>query len=157
MNALLNAPPIAAMTTPAVTDITLITDITAMGTTEITTDLIVCTTCRRPGQDRALPPDGEALLSEVEAAHAFMDNPAALRVRGVACMSACGRSCTVAFQAAGKTSYVFGELTPDAETAQQVLACGRLHADSADGMLDRNARPERLRNGIVVRLPGCLG
>ncbi len=57
----------------------------------------------------------------------------------------------------GKTSYVFGELTPDAETAQQVLACGRLHADSADGVLDRNARPERLRNGIVARIPGCLG
>lgn len=144
MNTLLNHPPITAMTTPA---------ITAMGTTE----LIVCTTCRRPGQDRTLPPDGEALLSEVEAAHAFMDNPAALRVRGVACMSACGRSCAVAFQASGKTSYVFGELTPDAETAQQVLACGRLHADSADGVLDRNARPERLRNGIVARIPGNLG
>ncbi len=131
---------------------TLSTNLT-MGPTE----LIVCTTCRRPGQDRTLPPDGEALLSEVEAAHAFMDHPADLRVRGVACMSACGRSCTVAFQAAGKTSYVFGDLIPDVDTAQQVLACARLHADRADGTLDRNARPERLRNGIVARLPGGLG
>lgn len=121
------------------------------------TELIVCTTCRRPGQDRAQAPDGEALLFEVEAVHAFMAEPSGLRVRGVACMGACSRSCAVAFQAPGKTSYVFGELTPDAETAQQVLACGRLHANSADGMLERNARPERLRNGIVVRLPGCTG
>lgn len=121
------------------------------------TELIVCTTCRRPGQDRTQPPDGETLLWELEAAHAFTDPPTGLRVRGVACMSACTRSCAVAFQAPGKTSYVFGELTPDAETAQQVLACGRLHAHSADGMLERNARPERLRNGIVVRLPGCQG
>jgi len=122
-----------------------------------TTELIVCTTCRRPGQDRALPPDGEALWAEVEAAHAFMDNPMGLRVRGTACLSACGRSCAVAFQAAGKTTYVFGELSPDAETAQQLLACGRLHAHSPDGVLDRNTRPERLRNGIVARLPACLG
>lgn len=120
-----------------------------------TTELIVCTTCRRPGQDRAQTPDGEILLAEVEAAHAFSDDVDRLRVRGVACLSACSRSCTVVFQAAGKTSYVFGELAPDAETAQQVLACARLHADSADGALDRNARPERLRNGIVARIPAA--
>ena len=122
-----------------------------------TTELIVCTTCRRAGQDRSETPDGDMLLSEIQAAHAFSDDAGPVRVRGVACMSACSHSCTVAFQAAGKTSYVFGALTPDADTAQQVLACARMHADSADGVLERNTRPERLRNGIVARVPGTLG
>ncbi len=71
-------------------------------------------------------------------------------------MSGCARSCTVAFQALGKSTYYFGDLVADAETAVQVLACARLHADSADGALPRNERPERLRSGILVKLPPCL-
>jgi predicted metal-binding protein len=74
-------------------------------------------------------------------------------VRGVACMSGCDRACTVAFQAPGKHSYLFGDLQPDADTAAQVLACARLHAQSSDGALARNDRPQRLRSGILTKLP----
>ena len=129
------------------------------------TELIVCSTCRRPGTDRGAPADGQRLLEAIEAAlravpvplTASSASPAPLRVRATACMSGCSRACTVALQAAGKASYLFGELQPDAETAAQVLACARLHALSADGQLDRAARPERLRNGILARLPALAG
>ena len=68
-------------------------------------------------------------------------------------MSGCSRACTVTLQAHGKYTYYFGDLAPDADTAAQVIACAQLHLQSADGNLARNARPERLRSGILARLP----
>jgi predicted metal-binding protein len=37
-----------------------------------------------------------------------------------------------------------------------VLACAALHAASADGNLPRAQRPERLRGGILLRLPPLM-
>ncbi|WP_235507410.1 DUF1636 domain-containing protein [Acidovorax sp. Leaf78] len=120
-----------------------------------TTDVIVCTTCRPAGASRDLPADGELLFEAVQAAQLGDDAGtwAQVRVRGVACLSSCSRACSVAFQAAGKHTFVFGDLKPDEETARHVLDCGAMHATAVDGMLNRNERPERLRSGIVVRLP----
>ena len=78
---------------------------------------------------------------------------AQVRVRGMACLSSCSRACSVAFQAPGKHTFVFGDLQPDAETARHVLECGAMHARASGGMLHRNERPERLKSGIVARLP----
>lgn len=129
------------------------------------TELIICTTCRPAGTDRSAPAPGQALLDAVQRAAQGRASPLGepmpmpvlaptqVRVRGVACISSCSRACTVALQAAGKLSYVFGDLQSDAETAAQVLACAELHAASPDGQLARNDRPERLRNGILLRLP----
>ncbi|EYC51538.1 hypothetical protein AZ34_10950 [Hylemonella gracilis str. Niagara R] len=133
------------------------------------TDLVVCTTCRPAGIPREQTAPGQLLYEAVRAA---LDaeaeqgaEPAAasdagqsdalrgLALRGLACMSGCDRACTVALQAPGKFSYYFGDLRADAETAAQLIACARLHRDSADGTLLRNARPERLRSGILARLP----
>lgn len=122
------------------------------------TELVICTTCRPAGASRDLPAAGEALLQAVLEAQAVQsfDDPAAaasVQVRGIACLSACNRACTVALQAAGKHTYCFGDLVPDDDTAAQLLALGQLHQRSADGTLARNDRPPRLRGGILVRLP----
>lgn len=121
------------------------------------TEIIVCTTCRPPGASRALPAAGQVLFEAVQDAllHCELDTGEheGLQVRGLACMSGCSRACTVALQAQGKYTYYFGDLAPDAETAAQVIACAQLHKHSADGNLARNARPERLRSGILARLP----
>ena len=117
------------------------------------TEVIVCTTCRPAGASRDQPPAGAALLDAVQTAWFDLDPGAPIAVRGVACMSGCSRACTVALQAPGKHSYLFGDLRTDAETALQVLACARLHAQSDDGSLARNDRPERLRSGILTKLP----
>lgn len=121
------------------------------------TEIIVCTTCRPAGVARDLPAHGQALFEAVQDALMLVsldgDAHQGLRVRGTACMSGCTRACTVAFQAPGKHTYYFGDLTADAETAAQVVACAQLHRSSSDGNLARNARPERLRSGILARLP----
>jgi predicted metal-binding protein len=115
------------------------------------TEVLVCTTCRPAGNTRDLPAAGQALLEAVE--EAALSNDAGLRVRGIACMSGCPRACTVALQAPGKHTYYFGDLSADAESAAQVLACAQLHHASSDGSLQRNDRPERLRSGILAKLP----
>ena len=134
-----------------------------------TTEIVVCTTCRPAGVPRDQTAPGQLLHDAVQAALGA-DQPAQdgaesgaqtgaagslprLKLRGLACMSGCDRACTVALQAPGKFSYYFGDLSADAETAVQLIACAHLHRDSADGTLLRNARPERLRSGILARLP----
>jgi predicted metal-binding protein len=119
------------------------------------TEVIVCTTCRPADTSRELPAAGQILL---EAVLALQDRQpdAGLHVRGIACMSGCGRACTVALQAPGKPTYYFGDLSADRETAVQVLACAALHALNIDGALPRSQRPERLRGGILAKLPPAL-
>ncbi|QBK06550.1 DUF1636 domain-containing protein [Hylemonella gracilis] len=141
------------------------------------TEIVVCTTCRPAGTPREQTAPGQLLYDAVQAAlrppsgagpsdglaghaadvaEAGATAPASvprLKLRGLACMSGCDRACTVALQAPGKFTYYFGDLGADAETAVQLIACARLHRDSADGTLLRNARPERLRSGILARLP----
>lgn len=121
------------------------------------TEIVVCTTCRPVGASREAPADGLTLFEAVQDAlllvEAAADAPIGVRVRGQACMSGCNRACTVAFQAVGKQTYCFGDLVADAETAAHVVACAHLHRNSVDGTLDRQHRPERLRNGILARLP----
>ncbi|CAN5438011.1 hypothetical protein BH11PSE9_BH11PSE9_05870 [soil metagenome] len=140
--------PLATVTNSATTAASSITS----AVTSAITEILVCTTCRPVGASRELPPAGQALLDAVTALHAETD-AVDLQVRGIACMSGCARSCTVALQASGKPTYYFGDLSADAETAAQVIACARLHAQNSDGALPRNERPERLRSGILAKLP----
>ncbi len=121
------------------------------------TEVIVCTTCRPPGASRDEPAAGAILFEAVQAAHLLDGDPSArVRVRGMACLSSCSRACSVAFQAPGKHTYLFGDLVPDAETAGHVLVCAGMHAATSDGNLLRNQRPARLRSGILARLPPSL-
>jgi predicted metal-binding protein len=112
------------------------------------TILLVCTRCRAPGADPEAPRAGAALLATVRAA-ATGD----VRVAGVACLSGCKRACAAALMAPGKVGYLFGDLPPDAGGAADLLAVARAHAAREDGFLPRAARPERLRAGILARLP----
>lgn len=120
------------------------------------TEVLVCTTCRPAGASRDEVAAGQLLWDAVQAAAAAALLPPGVRVRGFACLNSCSRACTVAYQAAGKHSYCFGDLQPGADTAAQVLACAALHASSADGNLPRSDRPEQLRSGILLRLPPLL-
>lgn len=118
------------------------------------TELLVCTTCRPADAPRDGQAAGQDLFEQLEGALAFApSSPLGPLLRGIACLGACSRSCTVALQAPGKASYVFGELAPDDDCVQAVLEVARQHAFSADGLLVWGQRPERLRRGLVARLP----
>lgn len=105
--------------------------------------LTICTTCA-DGQ-------GQALLEAVENEALARDWP--LPIRGQACMAACKQSCTAALQGAGKHSYLFGQLGPDAASVQALLAVATQHAEAGDGLLAWDRRPDRLKGGLLARLP----
>ena len=121
------------------------------------THITVCITCRAPSTSREQRADGLSLFDAVQEAlwAAETEGGAALNVqlRAQACMSGCNRACTLAVQSAGKWTYYWGDLAPDAQTAEQVVACARTHQLSIDGELDWKARPERLKSGVLARIP----
>lgn len=105
--------------------------------------LVICTTCNQ-GQ-------GQALLEAVE--NEALARDGAQAIRGQACMAACSQGCTAALQGAGKHSYLFGGLAPDAGSVAALLAVAAEHAEPGVGLLAWDRRPERLKGGLIARLP----
>jgi predicted metal-binding protein len=116
----------------------------------IPTVLLVCTRCRPPEADPTAPRAGVTLLAATRAEAA---GDRALRVQGVACLSGCKRACAAALMAPGKVGYLFGDLPAGADGAADLVAVARRYAAAPDGYLPRVVRPERLRAGILARLP----
>ena len=68
------------------------------------------------------------------------------------CMSGCTRPATIAFRAAGKTAYLFGDIS--AADLPDLITFARLYLVSRDGNLD-DARPlGDLRTKAIARIPG---
>lgn len=105
--------------------------------------LVICITCA-DGQ-------GQVLLEAVENEALARDLP--LVIQGQACLAACRQSCTAALQGVGKHSYVFGQLAPDEACVEALLTVASQHAEPGVGLLPWDRRPERLKNGLVARLP----
>jgi predicted metal-binding protein len=83
---------------------------------------------------------------------ALADGGIAARVRLTDCMSGCTRPSTVAFRAAGKVAYLFGDLTE--ADLPDLLTFARLYATAPDGTL-ADARPlHALRTKAIARIPG---
>jgi predicted metal-binding protein len=97
--------------------------------------LLVCTRCRAPGADPDAPRAGAALLA------------------GVARLSGCKRACAAALIASGKITYLFDDLPADAASVADLRAVAAAHRADPRGQLPRAARPERLRAGILARVP----
>jgi predicted metal-binding protein len=117
-------------------------------------NLFVCTTCASVWQDgqRIGESGGELLLQKLQR----MANNWQLRhqfpIRGVGCMSACSRSCAIAFVAAGKPTYLFGDL-PINESAAAILECAEQYYAKEDGVLPWSERPEPLKKGVLAKIP----
>ncbi len=75
-----------------------------------------------------------------------------LTVTPVACLAVCKRPCTVALTAAGKWTYVVGDLSPDTHV-DDVIATARRYQASSDGIIPWRERPQSFRKGVVSRIP----
>ena len=121
------------------------------------THITVCTTCRAPGTSREQRADGLSLFDALQEALWAVESESGatppVQLRGQACMSGCNRACTLAVQSAGKWTYYWGDLVPDAETAAQVVVCALMHQRTTEGELEWKARPERLKSGVLARIP----
>lgn len=120
--------------------------------------LLVCTTCASTWQNgqRVGISGGEQLLDRLQSRLADGAN-GAIALTPTQCMSACSHACVVAFAAAGKHSYLFGDLPHDParldQTVEAIAACANLYLDRPDGLLAWGERPEPLKSGVLARIP----
>jgi predicted metal-binding protein len=117
-------------------------------------NLFVCTTCASVWKDgkRIGVSGGQLLLDQLTELYQNWQLAPEFSLQAVECMSACNRSCAIAFAALGKFTYIFGDLPVDG-SASVVLECASQYHAKPDGLLPWSERPERLKKGIVARIP----
>ncbi|MEH2071673.1 MAG: DUF1636 family protein [Nostoc sp.] len=116
--------------------------------------LFVCTTCASVWQDgkRIGESGGQQLLLHLQQLAFNWELQNKFSIQGVECMSACNRSCVIAFVGSGKPTYLFGDLSNDS-FASAILQCASQYYAKSDGSLLWSERPEPLRKGILAKIP----
>ncbi|MBG1271111.1 DUF1636 family protein [Nostoc sp. WHI] len=116
--------------------------------------LFVCKTCATIWQDgKPLGESGgQQLLHQLQHLAQDWDLRDEFPIQEVECMSACNRSCVVAFAAKGKLTYLFGDLASDS-SASAVLECANQYYAKPSGLLPWSERPEALKKGILAKIP----
>ena len=115
------------------------------------TRVYVCVTCRaETDADLSGAPRAGARLYEA-LSEACRDDEA-IEVLPVECLSVCKRPCTVSFAAAGKWTYVYGDLPPDTGAAV-IRHAAQLYGDAADGLIPWKLRPDPIKRGVISRVP----
>ena len=109
--------------------------------------IYVCTTCRPPGEPDSAVRPGAILATATVAAAAGTE----VDVRPMRCLGNCSRGASAALRANGSWTYVFGGL--DASCAEALIEGARLLAGAADGILPWRGRPEKLKRGMIARIP----
>ncbi len=119
--------------------------------------LFVCKTCASLWEEgkRIGESGGEKLLQQLQELSQNWSLGDEFPIQEVECMSACNRSCVVAFAGVGKLTYLFGDLTVD-DSAEAVLECATLYYNQRDGVLPWAKRPEALKKGLLARIPALL-
>jgi len=109
----------------------------------------VCTCCRQ-GEDADLRPGAQflALLRERLAREGLGE----FSVHSVECLSVCKRPATAAFAAAGKWTYVLGDLDA-AEHLDDFIVALKAYAASETGVVPWKNRPACFKKGVVSRTP----
>lgn len=116
--------------------------------------LFVCTTCASVWQDgkRVGESGGQQLLHQLQALAQTWELQHKFSIQGVECMSACNHACAIAFQAEEKITYLFGNLAVD-DSPSAILQCATQYYVNPDGLLPWSERPERLKTGILAKIP----
>lgn len=109
--------------------------------------IYVCVTCRQAGAIDSDPRPGVLLAEATERAAKGTE----IEVRRLRCFANCARGPSAALRANGSWTYVFGGL--DETCAEALIVAARMMADAPDGILPWRGRPERLKRGLIARVP----
>jgi predicted metal-binding protein len=119
--------------------------------------LFVCTTCGSKWENgqRVGTSEGERLLQELQELHQNWDLATEFPIQAVGCMSACSRSCAISFAAAGKYTYLFGDIpATDVDIPlNNILDCAEKYYQHPTGVLPWSERPAPLKQGILAKIP----
>lgn len=118
----------------------------------MTTWITICDTCKRDDwTDRETSvSDGARLAELIETA---ATGASSITTRRVSCLMGCTHACNVAIQGAGKLNYTLGRFTPDAESAEGIVAWAVLHAASETGQVPYRQWPQAVKGHFVTRHP----
>lgn len=109
--------------------------------------IYVCITCRQAGEPDREPRPGVLLADATERAAEGTE----VEVRRMRCFANCSRGPSAALRANGSWTYVFGGL--DETCAEALIVAARMMANAPDGILPWRGRPERLKRGLIARVP----
>ena len=109
--------------------------------------IYVCITCRQAGEPDREPRPGVLLADATERAAEGTE----VEVRRLRCFANCSRGPSAALRAHGSWTYVFGGL--DETCAEALIVAARMMANAPDGILPWRGRPERLKRGLIARVP----
>jgi len=113
------------------------------------TSVLVCITCRAVTDPTNAPRKG---LTLAKATRLALGNAADVEVLRVRCLGNCNRGLSAAIRRENAWTYVFGDL--DAYSDGPALIAGaRLFAESADGLMPWQGRPDPLKRGLIARVP----
>lgn len=106
--------------------------------------LLVCVTCK--SADALVGAGLFAALGQ------RLEGERSVTLKAVECLSVCKRPCTVALAAAGKWTYVVGDLTAQMHL-EDIVTAARRYAASPEGIVPWRERPLSFRRGVVSRTP----
>ena len=116
--------------------------------------LYICLSCRRRGAEAApgcAPTDGRHLYEAVKSLADAMGADAPAQVLPTLCFANCERGCSVGIAAAGKWSYLVGEIGP--EYAADLLTYASAYAKAKTGVVLPSGRPTSLQTSVIARFP----
>lgn len=73
-------------------------------------------------------------------------------VQRVRCLANCARGPSAAIRCEKSWTYVFGHLSPEVD-GPVLIAGAKLLAQSTQGIMPWNGRPEALKRGLIARIP----
>ncbi|WP_293347926.1 MULTISPECIES: DUF1636 domain-containing protein [unclassified Microcoleus] len=118
--------------------------------------LLVCTACASVWKDgkREGKSGGQQFMEDLSKLARDWELSEQFDIREVECMSACSHSCAVSFAAAGKYTYLFGDLPfNESESVEAVLECAGQYYAKPDGLLPWSERPQALKKGVLAKIP----
>lgn len=115
--------------------------------------IFVCVSCwRRLGDaGEAFDEPGRPLVAALEQ-HIATKGLTGLSVEPVECLAVCKRPCTLAITAAGKWTYLIGDLDPELHV-EEIAAAAVAYRASEHGIVPWKERPPTFRRGVISRVP----
>lgn len=114
--------------------------------------LLICTSCRRPGRGRHDDRPGALLFEGLSARFKGWARREHVVIAAVDCLSACSNACAAALQSPGKFTWVFGRLEPGRDEAALVEGVTQF-CRTATGFIPHRDLPSALRGHLVARIP----
>ncbi len=119
--------------------------------------VVVCTACGQQEESIDGKRPGEHFADRVERAieqRATSDvGEPAVQLQRTRCLMSCKRACSAALHQSGKYSYVFGEFTPDADSADALLDFAAGYRVSDTGQVPFKQWPQGIKGHFVARIP----